>query len=151
LRTIQRFCQDAQSWIVKQTIATVDGTLSYAVVIPDDTRILSIKKTDIPHQCKFEIIEGNIVFEENPTNVEQEYELEYILEPLTLLMEEELFLRNREGIVHGTLAALFMMPKKPWTDLNLHQFYKKEFRRCINREKILINGGLSNQPRGFGA
>jgi hypothetical protein len=42
-------------------------------------------------------------------------------------LEDGLVSRYREELISGALGHLFLIPRKPWTDLNLAQYHKAQF------------------------
>lgn len=49
-----------------------------------------------------------------------------------------------DALMWGTLARLFMMPKKPWTDQTLAADYRKQYRRETLRWRDVANRSYSN-------
>lgn len=51
---------------------------------------------------------------------------------------------HADALMWGTLARLFKMPNKPWTDQKLSAEYQREFRREMLRFRDVANRGYTN-------
>jgi len=51
-------------------------------------------------------------------------------------VDDIIFYNYYDGIVAGTLARLFRMPKLPWTDLEMAKIYNSEYNGYVNKARI---------------
>jgi hypothetical protein len=73
------------------------------------------------------------------------------LVPTTLaaILPDMSYTQHADALIWGTLARLYMMPKKPWSDKELAQQYQKQYRQEILLYRDLANRGYGPANTGF--
>jgi hypothetical protein len=62
---------------------------------------------------------------------------------LSAILPDQSYTQHADALIWGTLARLYAIPKRPWSDKELRDYYEKKYRR-----EILIYRDIAN--RGYG-
>lgn len=90
-------------------------------------------RTDTDLNAKLYVLDGNNVvrfFPTPSTTVVGKYYMRVAVKPTQAATTIDDVVANKynEALIHGALASLYRLPRKPWTDLNLSSYHATEFR-----------------------
>lgn len=97
-------------------------------------------RSDTALKANYYVLDGNNIMRLVPTpstTVADAYDVRVAVQPLRTATTLDSVLTNRydEDLINGTLALLYRIPRKPWTDLSLAQFYQVKFNDSMPRAR----------------
>lgn len=93
-------------------------------------------REETDRNAKWYLLDGNNAIRLVPTpttTIAALYDVRVAVKPLLSATQIDDVVLNKydEVLVHGALARLYLMPRKPWTDANLAQYHEGLFRMAI--------------------
>ncbi len=168
LRTVIReFCRRTDAWTHTETITIESGTTQYNLTPPTDTVALKIMYIEIDgyryspftdayrHIAhNFKLLPGEDIIEfdsQFPPSAGTDFEVTYSVLPTADSIDDFIYQDYSRELVAGTIAYLMKMPKRPFTDFNLSQFFMKEYMKGVSRELTRQASDGTNYNKGFSA
>ena len=97
-------------------------------------------RSDTGLNANYYLMDGNNTIRWVPTpskTTANLYDVRVAVKPLRTATSLDTTLTNHydEELINGTLGLLYMMPRKPWTDLNLAQYHQSMFMNSMPRAR----------------
>jgi len=97
-------------------------------------------RSDTALNANYYVLDGNNTLRLVPTpstTVASLYDVRVAVKPLRTATTLDSVLTNHydEELIHGALSHLYLIPRKPWTDLNLAQYHQGMFLNSMPRAR----------------
>jgi hypothetical protein len=128
------FCRESECWRQTLTMLTVADQAQYTLVVPDRTTLWRLDLPVLLNGCPVtvNVLEQNdrgITLYTTPTRAGDTIQVKVALSPTENRDEAPgwLLTRHGAGLVHGVLAELYAMPRKPWSSPELVGYHHEKF------------------------
>lgn len=157
LRGVIDFFNRSEAWQVTNTVSISAGASSFNVPSVSNAEFLTLisielgdtllEYEDLRKFCK--VAEGGTVSLAAPADADVTLKVTaaYVPDDNATTIDDVLGKRYRDALISAALSKLFMIPKKPWSDMSMSEVHRLRWESAADKAKRFAYEGKQNQSR----